>query len=335
LRVAGLETVNLYSGFVALALELLEKGGQLVAIIPRSFCNGPYYQSFRRWILQRAAIRQIHLFDSRNHAFKADGILQENVILVLKRGARQEDVVISRSADGDFSDFTSDVFPIEKVVFATDPEQFIHIPTDGDAELLEASAFQYSLDQLGLEISTGPVVDFRLRDHLRADPEPGAVPLLYPGHFKNGAICWPKPAFKKPNAIVRNAVTEKWLFPNGYYAVVRRFSAKEETKRIVASVVDPNNIAGEVVGFENHLNVFHARRRPLKEFLARGLSTYLNSTVVDQYFRRFNGHTQVNATDLRALRYPSARALQSLGEWAWAERLVNQAAIDAEVGRLL
>jgi hypothetical protein len=69
--------------------------------------------------------------------------------------------------------------------------------------------------------------------------------------------------------------------------------------------------------------------------LARGLSTYLNSTVVDQYFRRFNGHTQVNATDLRALRYPSARALQSLGEWAWAERLVNQAAIDAEVGRLL
>ncbi len=335
LRVAGLETVNLYSGFVALALELLEKGGQLVAIILRSFCNGPYYQPFRRWILERAAIRQIHLFDSRNRTFKADGILQENVILVLNRGVRQEDVVISRSADGDFSDFSSDAFPIDKIVFPSDPKQFIHVPTDGDAELLEASAFQYSLDQLGLEISTGPVVDFRLRDDLRVDPEPGAVPLLYPGHFKNGAVCWPKPGFKKANAIARNATTEKWLFPNGYYVVVRRFSAKEEARRIVANVVDPNEIAGEAIGFENHLNVFHARRGPLQEFLARGLSTYLNSTVVDQYFRRFNGHTQVNATDLRAMRYPSAKALRSLGEWAWNDRPVRQAAIDAEVGKLL
>lgn len=41
LRDAGIETVNLYSAFVALAVSLLEDGGQLVAIIPRSFCNGP------------------------------------------------------------------------------------------------------------------------------------------------------------------------------------------------------------------------------------------------------------------------------------------------------
>jgi tRNA1(Val) A37 N6-methylase TrmN6 len=41
LRAAGLETVNLYSGFVGLSLELLAQGGELVAIIPRSFCNGP------------------------------------------------------------------------------------------------------------------------------------------------------------------------------------------------------------------------------------------------------------------------------------------------------
>ena len=48
--------------------------------------------------------------------------------------------------------------------------------------------------------------------------------------------------------------------------------------------------------------------------LARGLVAYLNSTFVDTYFRQFNGHTQVNATDLRNLRYPSVRQLERLGE---------------------
>jgi adenine-specific DNA-methyltransferase len=40
LRRAGIETGNLYSAFVALSLALMQPGGQLVAIIPRSFCNG-------------------------------------------------------------------------------------------------------------------------------------------------------------------------------------------------------------------------------------------------------------------------------------------------------
>ena len=39
----------------------------------------------------------------------------------------------------------------------------------------------------------------------------------------------------------------------------------------------------------------------------------MNSTFVDTYFRQFNGHTQVNATDLRSLRYPSIAAIDELG----------------------
>ncbi|MCY4612441.1 MAG: Eco57I restriction-modification methylase domain-containing protein, partial [Nitrospira sp.] len=72
LRRVGIETVNLYSAFVALSLSLLEDYGQLVAIVPRSFCNGPYYRPFREYVLERAAILQIHLFASRNKAFKDD-----------------------------------------------------------------------------------------------------------------------------------------------------------------------------------------------------------------------------------------------------------------------
>ncbi len=46
---------------------------------------------------------------------------------------------------------------------------------------------------------------------------------------------------------------------------------------------------------------------------ARGLTVFLNSTILDDHFRVFSGHTQVNATDLRNMRYPSREQLRKLG----------------------
>jgi adenine-specific DNA-methyltransferase len=334
LRAAGLETVNLYSGFVGLALELLEPGGELVAIIPRSFCNGPYYQPFRRFMLRRAAIRHIQLFDSRNKAFKDDGVLQENIIIKLVRGAEQGAVTVSTSTDDSFADYAEKQHAFARIVFPEDADAFIHIPTGDDEQILERASFGHTLADLGLTVSTGPVVDFRLREDLRADPEAGTVPLLYPGHFNGTGLQWPKTGFKKPNAIRDCMATRKWLYPNGFYAVVRRFSSKEERRRIVANVIDPARLPAAMIGIENHLNVFHAKRQPISEDLAHGLAAYLNATAVDTYFRRFNGHTQVNATDLRAMRYPSRDALITLGQWAKVRASVSQDEIDERVNCL-
>lgn len=318
LRQAGIETVNLYSAFVALTLALLAPGGQLVAIIPRSFCNGPYYRPFRKLLLRHAAIRHMHLFESRNKAFQDDGVLQENIIIMLERCGRQGDVRITTSTDDSFSDLATHVHNFDCIVSPTDPECFIHIPIVPWSSTAELSAtIRYSLEDIGVQVSTGPVVDFRLKDHLRSMPEPGTVPLLYPCHLNGQNTEWPKADTKKPNAIHRNAETEKWLFPTGFYCVVRRFSSKEEKRRIMASVVQPDAFAGaEVLGFENHLNVFHEGKHGLPAALARGLAVFLNTTAVDENFRRFSGHTQVNATDLKLMKYPSRETLITLGEKA-------------------
>jgi adenine-specific DNA-methyltransferase len=82
---------------------------------------------------------------------------------------------------------------------------------------------------------------------------------------------------------------------------------------LVACIFDPEIVKAEWLGFENHLNYFHAKGRGLDRSLARGLYAFLNSTVVDQYFRRFSGHTQVNATDLRKLAYPDRETLEAMG----------------------
>jgi adenine-specific DNA-methyltransferase len=333
LRSVGIETVNLYSAFVALALALVSPQGKVVAIIPRSFCNGPYYRPFRNFILEHAAIRRLHLFESRRSAFKEDNVLQENVILLLERGGSQGSVLVSTSTDDTFADLVQFELTLGQVVSADDPERIIHIPTSLDKSAITLSSkISHDLAHLGLKVSTGPVVDFRLREHLRDMPVPGAVPLLYPCHFAGQGTTWPIEGMKKPNAIDRNAATEKWLYPRGFYCVVRRLSSKEEPRRIVASVVEPSKLGdAPMIGLENHLNLFHEDRRGLTEALARGLAVFLSTTAVDEHFRRFNGHTQVNAADLKLLKYPSREALIQLGTWAMRQGSLTQDLIDAQL----
>ncbi len=324
----GIETVNLYTAFLALSVALTEHGGEIVAIVPRSFCNGTYYRPFREWLLHHAAIRHLHIFESRKKAFKDDDVLQENIIIKLEREGKQGEVVVSTSHDQTFADYKEERFPFAKIVKPADSERFIHIPTIETNS--NSPLFSHSLAELELEVSTGPVVDFRVRDHWRKEPEPGCMPLLYPHHFASGELCYPR-EHKKPNALAVNPETKKWLMPQGCYTLAKRFSAKEELRRVVAYVVQPENLAYPFYGFENHFNVFHSRKHGISTDLAHGLALFLNSTLLDQHFRVFSGHTQVNATDLRAIKYPSRTQLIHFGKWAKKQRQLTQEAIDAYI----
>lgn len=102
LRQAGLETSNLYTGFLYLAAQRLRPGGEMVALVPRSFCNGPYFRPFREQFFAMMALRHIHVFEPRQTAFKDDAILQENVILHDVKGGAPAPVMITTSQDGDF-----------------------------------------------------------------------------------------------------------------------------------------------------------------------------------------------------------------------------------------
>ncbi len=316
LRAVGVETSNLYTGFIALIQRLLVPGGQLVGITPRSFCNGPYFRPFREDFLSQLELRRLHVFESRQAAFRDDSVLQENIIFHAVKGLHQpRELTVSTSSGKHGDEIAETVFPFAEIVHPHDAEKFIHIPsTTGHATAKETmDGLSASLTALGVTVSTGRVVDFRLKDALRKEPERGTVPLLYPCHFNGGTVHWPKLDARKPNAILDNDETRQWLVPSGIYLLTKRFTSKEERRRLVACLFDPEQVKAEWVGFENHLNYFHTNGHGLERSLAVGLYAFLNSTVVDQYFRRFSGHTQVNATDLRTLVYPDRDTLQAMG----------------------
>ncbi len=331
----GIGSTNLYSAFVSLALRLLRPGGQLVGITPRSFCNGPYFKAFRQELLESAALRRIHVLESRDMAFRDADVLQENVVFHLIKGADQGEVVIASSDGGGGSAREREV-PFSAVVRPGDPNLFIHIVADestsGAASQVDSLAG--TLDRIGAAVSTGRVVDFRAREHLRMTADKGTVPLLYPLHLRGGRVRWPAPNAKKANALVVRDATRRLLLPRGNYVLVKRFSSKEERRRIVATVLQADDLDADHIAIENHINVFHHRNAGMAIDLVWGIATYLNSTTVDVFFRQFNGHTQVNATDLRSLRYPSVDQLTALGMAARAVEY-DQVVIDALVDRFV
>lgn len=332
-RTLGVETSNIYTGFLAAAIQLLEPGGELIAITPRSFCNGSYFRVFREFMLRKTALRHLHLFESRQKAFKDDDVLQENLIIrAVKRDEKHKPsrVTITSSTGPDDELPLSREIDYDEVVRPDDKESFIHVAADNLSQQVvdRMASFTCELAELGLKVSTGRVVDFRAKENLRSKSENNTVPLIWPTHFDRGYIAWPKEGARKPEYIINDEGVRDQLIPNAAYVLVRRFSAKEEKRRVVAAIYDPKRLQTDVVGFENHLNYFHQHGQGMDIALARGLAAYLNSTLVDSYVRQFSGHTQVNATDLRSLRYPDANKLRKIGEKI-GEEFPEQSKVDS------
>jgi len=337
LEIIDAGTTNLYSVFTTLVSRLLYPDGELVAITPRSFCNGPYFKSFRSEFLKSMSLQRIHVFDRRDTTFAAAGVLQENVIFhATKSEKKTAQVVVTSSRHPVEAECVSRTVSLQEIVNPDDPNAVIRIPTDHSSQVVSVRmhTLSQSLYSLGIGVSTGRVVAFRAHQHLRLEPTKSTAPLVYPGHFFEGFVKWPRPGYRKPESLVRNADTDTLFIPSSVYVVTKRFSSKEERRRVVAAVYDPARIRTKIVGFENHLNYFHAIGKGLTMPLAKGLAAFLNTTTVDLYFRQFSGHTQVNAADLRSLPYPSSAELCAIGQEI-GNTMPTQTETDALVDRIV
>lgn len=308
----GCGSGNLYTAFITMTLRILKDGGQLVTITPRSFANGPYFLPFRLDLLGRCSFRHIHVYESRSSAFADTDVLQENIIWRADVGALRGDVVIAHSLSPSHPVVDRKISHSE-IVSDEDPQRFLHFKLNDAADNIAArmAAMPCSLSDLGISVSTGIVVDFRSREFLTSEQTSETAPMVYPAHLAAGGSLWPEGA-KKPSHYIVTPESKKGLLPEGWYAVVKRFSAKEEKRRVVAAIWDPT-INGGPVAFDNKTNVFHIKKSGLDAEVARGLTAYLNTEFFDEAFRQFSGHTQVNATDLRGLRYPTTEQLRRFG----------------------
>lgn len=117
------------------------------------------------------------------------------------------------------------------------------------------------------------------------------------------------------------------------FVFVNRFTSKEQHRRIHATYLNnPGLFAAD-----NKLNYIHAgtprKTVPLQDAVARGLTVWLATTIVDDWYREVSGNTQVNATDLRQLPCPSQDQLAALANLINPTNETDQKTIDETVER--
>lgn len=334
---------NIYALFMALAASLLKEEGEGIFITPRSFCSGLYYKRFRKWLLNNVTIDYIHIFESRKDIFDSDGVLQENIILKITKRKESETknskISISVSRDKSFEDFrTFEVVP-KNAIYHKNGDIFIRIPHSPlDVRILDIiDKWPNTLKDFDLEISTGPVVPFRAKKYLRKKSiGVDDVPLLWMHNIQGFKIVWPLRKNNKEEAVLVNEKSKSLLLPVGNYILLKRFSTKEQKRRLYAGVLLKESFKQyKYIGIENHINYIHRPSGTLSESEAFGIAAILNTAIADRYFRILNGNTQVNATDIRNMPFPPIEKIKEIGEIAQKQNPQIGYELDNIVGRIL
>jgi adenine-specific DNA-methyltransferase len=336
---------NIYALFMAVAAKMLSSKGQLIFITPRSYASGSYFKSFRAYFFNTVSLNQIHLFDSRKDAFNRDNVLQETIIIKATKGNNPNSgsVVAVTSSKGikDLSHPRVKTYPQNQILDLKSKEKILHVPVNDEEEEIIGlfRSWTGSLHKYNIQISTGPVVAFRAANYIRDIYENGTiflVPLIWLHNVLKMRIEWPVNKPNKGQYIQICSQSQSVLVPNKNYILLRRFSAKDDKSRLIASPYFAKKQDCDFVGIENKVNYIYRPKGELEQNEVFGLSAVLNSKLFDNYFRIFNGNVNVSATELREMPLPPLELIKHIGDQLILQTTdYSQEQIDELVNRIL
>ena len=298
---------NMYFLFMAMGINNLNWGGELVYIVPRSWTSGAYFEAFRRYLFDKCSIEQIHLFESRDKVFNSEPILQETMIIKVRNTEeRPQKVVVTSSTTSDFNNIDKYTPDYSTIV---GKNGYVYLVTNSYQEkvLNRIGKLEKTLPSINLKMCTGLIVDYRTAEELRDEYEEGACPLFYSYHVKDGRIKWP--IGKNGEYILTGKAGH--LQKNTNYLFVKRLTSKEEHRRLQCAVyLSKDYPQFRHISTQNKLNYIQCD----SEDIAYGLYALFSSSLYDEYYRILNGSTQVNSTEINRIPVPSKDVIRKMGQ---------------------
>ena len=310
---------NIYASFISVVIACLKNQGQMVSISPRSFTNGLYFKGFRDYLLSQAALETIHIFKSRDKVFneKSTSVLQESIICKFVKNRKLSNVEVRTSDCADSISATNrNIYQGHLIIDSSNNEKFVRIPeSQKEASILmQAEQLPTTFEEAGYFISTGPVVEHRTREYITENNQSEEAVPLYRPHNVVAPLCKWDGNHKKDVSFMLAAKHGKHTLKNKTYVLLKRFSSKDEKRRLYCGIYFSQHHNCAHIGFGNKLNYIGISDEELESDEAYGLAAIFNSTFMDSYFRCISGNTQVNATEIRKLKFPSRQQIKSMGQ---------------------
>ncbi|MBB3894797.1 Eco57I restriction-modification methylase domain-containing protein [Bacteroides pyogenes] len=309
---------NIYSIFMAVSALLLTEQGQMIYITPRSFTSGRYFRLFRNFLFEHVQIDFIHLFNTRKDTFSKDNVLQETLIMKCSPKKETDYNIILSYSEGLFDLAASVIRTVrqKEIIDLTSKEQILHLPVNlRDEKIIKLfKSWNGNLNKYHIQISTGPVVAFRSKEQLCDTAEEETTSLYWLHNVVKMLADHPVVKEGKPQFIRINASSVSTLLPNKNYVLLRRFSSKDDSSRLIAAPYFGNMTSCGYVGIENKLNYIYRPKGHLNRMEVMGIAALLNSDLFDNYFRTFNGNVNVSATELREMPMPPLEVIKSIGK---------------------
>lgn len=318
---------NLYFLFAAMSMYNLRDQGEMVYIIPRSWTSGAYFKQFREKFFSEGVLEHIHLFVSRDKVFAEESVLQETMIIKAKKSLKKPDAitVTTTQSNSDFSEMTVFQAPYDTIVSGKDTYVYLVTSQEEVEALKTVHQWHDTLPSIGLKMKTGLTVDFRNREALRDVSEEKAVPLFFSQHIQEGKVIFP--VGREHEYIVTNQ--KGLLQSNSNYLFVKRFTAKEEHRRLQCGVYLARKFPEyKTISTQNKIN-FICGLRELSDCVVYGLYVLFNSTLYDRYYRILNGSTQVNSTEINSMPVPPIQMIESMGKALIQKKDMSETTCDA------
>lgn len=317
---------NLYFLFTEMAMFNLKNDSEMVFIIPRSWTSGAYFNAFRQKLFSESVIEHIHLFVSRDKVFENESVLQETIIVKLRKTNQKPDyiTITTTNSNKDFSEITSFQAPYDIVICGKDKYVYLVTNSDEVETLRQLNKWNDTLPSLGLKMKTGLTVDFRNREALRDNAEDTAVSLFYSQHIQSGKVIFPIGKEHEYLVTEQSGLLQK----NANYLFVKRFTAKEEHRRLQCGVYLSRKYPDyKQISTQNKIN-FIDGLKGLSECVVYGLYVLFNSTMYDSYYRILNGSTQVNSTEVNSMPVPPMMTIEAMGKELIAKRDMSEESCD-------
>ena len=274
---------NLYFLFASMSIYNMKAEGEMVYIMPRSWTSGAYFSKFREYMINNTKLLNIHLFSSREKVFKSENILQETIILRLKKTQNTKNNIIVTSSYSTDDITNSNLIEIPYDVVVSNVNNYVFLPIDAKEfdVLKKINKFE------------------------------NTIPLLYSQHIKGGRIKFP---IGRENEYLK---TEKkgLIQKNENYLMVKRFTSKEENRRIQCAMYLASEYPKyKYISTQNKINFIVGENTELTPNVLFGLYVIFNSTIYDMYYRILNGSTQVNSTEINCMPIPALYDVGELGK---------------------